>query len=269
MSSRSMADRSNSRPLWRPGLIGRFVLAGLMLALGGTVSAHADVKAPSVCLDRANPFHKIDHALAEAVGRLEGHAPRFVTIDTRDGSDALNAKRPSFFSNLTKRCDLVMGFPVESGYPTLPPGVKATRSYAKTGFVIAGFDAPPPFAKLAPHTLVGVVYLTVPTTYFGTGTGARLDEHEYSAPDDLMTALERHQITYALVWQPSLERALARHPSAIRERQLDTPHAHWSIVALYAPTQDGRRAARKFDAAIGDLARTGRLATLVAPYSSP
>lgn len=270
MSSRSMADRRHTRPLRRPGFPGLAALALCLLASGGVAIAHAASGGLSVCIDRANPFQRIDRTLAEAVGRLTGTTPRFVDIDTRDGTDALNAKHPRFFARLTEtRCDLVMGFPVETGAPFLPPGVMATHPYAKTGFVIAGFKAPPSFGELPAGSKIGVVYLTVPTTYFGAGHGASLAEHEYSTPAHVLAALGRHEVDYALLWQPLLEQALSAHPAPIRQRPLEQPHAAWSIVALYAPTPAGRRGARRFDKAIRDLVRTGTLATLIAPYHTP
>ena len=268
MSSRSMVDRLSPRPLRRPGLL-RTALAAVLLAACGIASARA-AGGPTVCIDRANPMQHVDRALTAAIGRLDGQTPRIVSIDTRDGSDALDAKQASFFSNLARhRCDLVMGFPVETGYPSLPPGVAATHPYVKTGFVIAGETPPPAFARLAPGTKVGVVYLTVPTTYFGAGPGARLAEHQYSTPARVLAALKRHEIAYALLWQPLLEQALARDGMHLHQRPLAQPHANWSIVALYAPTASGRAAARSFDAALAHLAKHGTLARLVAPYHTP
>ncbi len=267
MSSRSMAERRHPRPLRRPGLL-RAALAGIVLAACGIASARA--AGPTVCIDRANPMQRVDRALTAAIGRLEGVAPHIVSIDTRDGTDALNAKKPRFFSMLARqRCDLVMGFPVETGDPALPPGVAATHPYVKTGFVIAGEAPPPAFSRLAPGTQVGVVYLTVPTTYFGAGPGARLAEHQYSTPAHVLAALKRHEIAYALLWQPLLEQALAQDHMTIHQRPLAQPHANWSVVALYAPTASGRAAARRFDAALAHLAKDGTLARLVAPYHTP
>ncbi len=274
-----MVDRRSPRPLLRPGLhlviwpllrpgLLRTALAALLLAAGGIAPALASSD-PSVCIDRANPLQSVDRALIAAIGRIEGSAPRIVSIDTRDGSDALNAKKPRFFAGLVRRCDLVMGFPVETLHPVLPQGVAATRPYLRTGFVIAGETAPPAFARLAPGTQVGVVYLTVPTTYFSTGPGALLVQHQYSTPASVLAALGRQEVAYALLWQPLLEQALARHHMTIHQRALRQPHANWSVVALHAPTQAGRAAARHFDAALARLAKAGTLARLVAPYHTP
>lgn len=268
MSSRSTADRRSPRPLRRPGLIAH-VLAVACLVLGGVATTQAAAPGISVCIDRANPFRDIDRTLIDAIGRLHSPQPRIVSIDTRDGSAGLNARRPNFFVDLTKRCNLVMGFPVESGHPFLPKGLKATAPYARTGFVIAGYKRPPAFKDLAPLTRVGTVYLTVPTTYFGKPPGAGLQEHEYSTPASLLAALERHEISYALMWQPWLDHALATHPAPILQRRLDTPHADWSIVALYAPNAAGRRAARRFNKGIVRLAQDRRLARIVNPYQTP
>ncbi len=259
--------RSALWPRQRPGHL-RTALAGLLLAAAGIAPALAS-SGPSVCIDRANPLHGVDRALAAAIGRIEGATPRIVSIDTRDGSDALNAKKPRFFAGLVKRCDLVMGFPVETGHPVLPPGVAATRPYLRTGFVIAGATPPPAFSSLKPGTQVGVVYLTVPTTYFSAGPGARLAAHQYSTPASVLAALGRHEVAYALLWQPLLEQALAKNHMPLHQRALRQPHANWSVVALHAPTPAGRAVAHRFDAALARLAKAGTLARLIAPYHTP
>ncbi|MGC9269520.1 hypothetical protein [Acidiphilium sp.] len=267
MSLRSMVDRANVRLRKQPGLgCGAVALAAALLS---PVMACA-ATGPSVCLDQANPFYHIDRAVALAVGSIDHVTPRFITIDTRDGSDALNAQKPKFFARLASRCDLVMGFPVETGYPTLPEGVKATQPYAATGFVIAALgSAPGNFATLPPKSTVGVTYLTVPTTYFGSGHGTVLAEHQYSSPAAELAALQSHEIDAALIWQPWLNQHLAAHPAAISQRLLTQPHAKWSMVALYRPTPASHRVAVQFDRAIRQLTTSGRLQRLIAPYNLP
>ncbi|MCF3948707.1 hypothetical protein AiwAL_14865 [Acidiphilium sp. AL] len=251
-----------SRPRKRPGHF--FVALTLTLAAFTAPAAAARL---SFCLDKANPLFPIDRAVATAVAQADHAAPRFVVIDTRDGSDTLDARKPAFFAKLATRCDLVMGFPVEAGDPTLPRGVKATLAYAATGFVLANIGTKAlSFAGLPAKTRVGVAYLTVPTTYFGTGHGAALTEYQYSSPASLYRALASHKINAALIWQPWLERHLAAASAKIAQHQPNLPHARWDIVALYRSAASAE--AVRFNSAIGRLGPR-HLAALIAPYRLP
>lgn len=282
MSSPSMVDPRTSRPQERPalfprllpqerpvvsfhhGVIGAALLAGLALS-----PAAASAAAPSFCIDRGNPFMNIDRAVATAAARQIDHGPaRFVVIDTRDGTDALNAHKPDFFTRLASRCDLVMGFPLQPSDPAVPRDLKTSVPYATTGFVLAttGHTAPP-FDHLAAHTVVGVAYLTVPTTWFAAGYGKVLTQHQYSTSAAVYDALLTHRVGAALIWQPWLETHLARTPARIAQHVVDLPDANWSIVALYGPGATAE--AKRFDQAIHHLAATHRLATLIAPYRLP
>lgn len=287
MSSRSMAERLFPRPRLRPGFSLslrprlrpglRALLAGGVAALlaAGPVAAHAATadaarltSAPRFCLDHANPAYATDRAVAVAASRIDHLTPRFVVIDTSDSHDAMAARKPEFFAHLAARCDLVMGFPVDAAAPTLPAGVTASAPYARTGFVLAARgDTAPEFAALPPHARVGTSYLTVPTTWFTDGHGATLDEHEYSTPADLYHALASGAVDAALIWQPWLVRHLAAHPADIAQRTVSMPNAAWSLVALYRP--DHRAAAARFEHEIDVLARSGRLAHLIAPFRLP
>lgn len=227
--------------------------------------AVASAASPDFCIDKGNPFFEIDRAVATAVAKADHTMPKFTVIDTRVGADSLNAQKSAFFAKLAAKCDLVMGFPVETGYPTVPKGVKATTPYAATGFVLAATGSvAPSFASLAPHTTVGVTYLTVPSTYFDHGHGASLESHQYSSPDSLYRALEQRKVAVALMWQPWLVRELATSHAQVAQHTLRLPHAQWSVVALYRASRAAEAA--RFDKAIHHLAATGRLASLIAPY---
>jgi hypothetical protein len=276
-----MAERHVPRPRTRPGILSLLALgclgAGAMLATAhatsgqatsGTATSDKATSAPSFCLDHANPAYATDRAVAVAASRIDHLTPRFVVLDTSDSHDAMAARKPAFFARLAARCDLVMGFPVDAAAPTLPAGVTASAPYARTGFVLAARGATAPeFAALPPHARVGTSYLTVPTTWFTDGHGATLDEHEYSTPADLYHALASGAVDAALIWQPWLVRHLAAHPAGIAERTVSMPNAAWNLVALYRP--EHRAAAARFDREIRGLARSGRLAPLIAPFRLP
>jgi ABC-type amino acid transport substrate-binding protein len=244
-------------------MAGVALLAALALRPAGASAA-----VPGFCLDRGDPLMGIDRAVAMAVARLNHHTARFVVIDTRGGTDALNAHKPDFFTRLAKRCDLVMGFPFQPADPAIPKGLKTTTPYAATGFMlVTRGTAAPSFDALAAHTTVGVAYLTVPTTWFASGPGKALTQHQYSTSAAVYDALLTHRVAAALIWQPWLEAHLARTPARIAQHVVDLPYANWSIVALYDP---GRAAqAAQFDRAIHQLRASGELATLIAPYRLP
>jgi ABC-type amino acid transport substrate-binding protein len=253
----------NTPPHLRRGL----VWSGVAMVMA-TLTASASAATTSFCIDKGNPFFTIDHAVATAVAHAEHTSAHFTVIDTRVGADALNAQKGIFFAKLATRCDLVMGFPVETGYPTVPAGVMATNPYAATGFVLAApGSTAPSFASLAPHTKVGITYLTVPSTYFDHGHGATLEAHEYSTPGSLYRALEAKDVAVALMWQPWLVNHLAHTHARVAQHALSLPHAQWQIVALYSAAHAA--AGKSFDHALQHLVAHRQLASLVAPYLVP
>lgn len=271
MSSRSMVERTALPRLRKqPGFRARLVCGAATLLAAGLLTASAAQASGTTtfCLDQANPSYATDRAVATAASHVDHLTPRFVVIDTSDKNDAMKARKPEFFAHLATRCDLVMGFPVDAGAPTLPDGVTASAAYARTGFVLAARGkTAPSFADLAPKTRVGTSYLTVPTTWFAEGHGTTLSEQEYSTPGTLYAALAQGRIDAALIWQPWLARHLAAHPADIAERRVSMPNADWNLVALYR--QDNHAAAARFDREIKALSRSGRLARLIAPFRVP
>jgi ABC-type amino acid transport substrate-binding protein len=161
-----------------------------------------------------------------------------------------------------------MGFPVEAHFLNLPDGMGATRPYADTGFVTASTGAAiPSFGRMVESQKVGVVFLTVASTYFTAQTMAA--EHVYYTNDDLYGALLSGEINSALIWQPWLEKELAAHPRRLAVAKLDMPHADWNIVALYPQAGGAGGAVNEFNAGLSALAANGRLGEIVAPYKIP
>jgi len=268
MSSSFPPERDTARPRQRPGV---WACAAVMAA-AGFLCAAAPARADGMrfCVDRANPLFAVDEAVARAAAAERNEAAILVVRDssTDDEDEDSGRDQQRFFAKLSKSCDLIMGFPVEANYENLPDGMGATRPYADTGFVTVSTGAAiPSFERMVASEKIGVVFLTVASTYFTERTMAA--EHVYYTNDDLYGALLSGEVNSALIWQPWLVRELAAHPRTLAVAKLDMPHADWKIVALYPRDRADGGAVNKFNAGLSALAANGRLREIVRPYKIP
>jgi len=224
----------------------------------------------SFCVDRANPMMAVDQAVAMQAAAAENATAAFVVRDSskEDADDDSGNAQEKFFAKLAKKCDLVLGFPVEAAYVSLPDGMAASRPYVRTGFVAAATGAlPPDFSAMTKSGKVGVVFLTPAETYFDESTIAA--EQVYYSNEALYGALIGGKVNDALIWQPWLVHQLADHPAAVKSAFLAMPHTVWNVVALY-PLHGGDTASvRAFNSGIAKLERDGKLKAAVSPYQIP
>lgn len=211
----------------------------------------------------------IDQRLARAVAEQQNRTAEFIVEDSSkaDQDQEFGNEQARYFADRADKCDLFMGIPVEVKEPVLPPGMTATVAYAQTGFVVVSHNVPPVFPGAGQEGKVGVVLLTVPSTYFSEASVAA--EHVYDTNEQLYAALLRGEVTRALIWQPWLERELSLRPRQLRVKALTLPHASWQMVALY-PTADRQRpAVQAFNRGLTALAAGGKLRLIVFPYHVP
>lgn len=224
-----------------------------------------------MCIDKANPIFPIDEAVANAVAKEQNVAADLVVLDSsKDDRGEFSGKgQQKYLQMLSTRCDVIMGFPVEAGHATLPADMAATLPYARTGFVAATTGAPiSSFSTMvATQKTMGVVMLTVPSTYFTAQNMA--SEHVYYSNNELLNALRDGEVNAALIWQPWLNQELAAHPQNLRVARLDMAHAAWNIVGLYPESDENSEAVREFNNGVASLADRGGLANIIKPYDAP
>jgi hypothetical protein len=220
------------------------------------------------CVDEANPLSTTDLAVAQAVAAQSGQRAEIVKLNTGndgvdgDGDDA-KIDPGKAFAKMAGQCDLVMGVPVMADGTGVPHGLRATKPYARTGFVMATTGAPVQgLTAMAAKADVGVDFLTVPNSYFDTQTAHA--EHVYYTNNDLLAALLKGEVGSAMVWQPWLVREETTHPHALRTAIMSMPDAAWNVVALYMPRASAQ--AQAFNQGLERLEQAGQLKTLVAPY---
>lgn len=268
MSSKSTSNTLLSRPHLRPGVIAAALLAVVGLGCAGKPAHAAPLR---MCLDKANPIFTIDQAVANAVAKNQNIAADLVVFDSSsgDGTKFSGKGQQKYLQTLAARCDVIMGFPVEAGDATLPANMAATLPYVRTGFVTATTGAPAAsFATMvATKKTMGVVMLTVPTTYFTDQNMTA--EHVYYSNAELLSALDNGEVNAALIWQPWLVRQLAGHPQNLRVSQLSMAHSAWNIVGLYPQADKNSAAVRTFNQGVASLAASGGLANIVKPYNAP
>ena len=187
-----------------------------------------------ICVDSASPTVARDRAMADRVAKQAG-LTLTVTPFNGSGEDGISAKE--FRALLTSSCDLIMGYPVDTTGPALPPGLLATKPYAQTGFVLvtAPGETARSLSDLPNGTEVAVTYETAPNLYFPDHGNVLPDVHTSNA--ETMQAVAEGKVKAAMIWQPTVDE-YESHPGAAKlgVYPLAEPHARYDVVALYLPT---------------------------------
>ena len=234
-----------------------------VLLYGGTAAAAGF----SVCIDKSSPTAAVDARLARAVAAQQGSTLHVHEFDGSGGDEGFGLKD---FNKLAKdSCSLVLGFPIDADQHAVPPGLKATRPYGHTGYVLvtAKGSKAVTLNQLPEDSIVAVTYQTTPNLYFADHPNLQADVHLTN--DAALKALEKHQASAAMLWRPTVVRYLAEHHEAGRFSYhfLDEPHASFNLVALY--DSDHAQSAVDFQKAITAMSTSGELARLLAPYAQP
>lgn len=237
------------------------IAAAAVLMYGGSAAA-AEL---SVCIDSSSPTASMDADLARAVAAQQGSTLR---VHAFNGSGDDEGFALSKFNQLAKQsCSLVLGFPIDADAHAVPPGLLASVPYGHTGFVLVtpSGSRVRTLAELPPHSDVAVTYQTTPNLYFASHPNVEADVHR--SDEGSLQALEKHAVSAAMLWQPTIVRYLASRHEANRfsYHELREPHAQFNLVALYDSAH--APAAHAFEQAIAALARSGQLAKLLAPYA--
>ncbi|HYW04610.1 MAG TPA: c-type cytochrome [Gammaproteobacteria bacterium] len=207
----------------------RALLAGLLVSV--VIAPAARSASPvSVCVDRSSPSAHIDRIAARRAAAHAGLRIRIVRFDSDHGLGA------GQFRKLAKRrCDLIMGFPVEAGSMAVPAGLEHTAVYLDTGFVLLSrkgwhLDALPRGSQL------GVSYQSPPDQVLSARTH-RFRIRIFNTESRELAALAAGRIDAAAVWQPTYWAYRQRHRVAAhwKANRLGLPHASWGLAALYSP----------------------------------
>ncbi len=234
-----------------------------VLLCGGTAAASE----LSVCIDQSSPTAAMDAGLARAVAAHQGTTLHVHQFDGSGGDEGFGLKD---FNKLARdSCSLVLGFPIDADEHAVPPGLEATRPYGHTGYalVTASGSKVVTLDQLPKGSVVAVVYQTTPNLYFADHPKLQADVH--LSNEAALAALEKHQASAALLWQPTVVHYLAAHHEAGRYRYhaLEQPHAEFNLVALY--DSEHAASARGFQQTIAAMSSSGELARLLAPYAMP
>ena len=242
----------------------------LCLTAGGTVLSHGAARAAnlaanlSVCIDVSSPSSARDERIALAVAKQQHAVLSVYHFDgsSKDDDDGVNAR--TFRALAAEHCQLVLGYPMDTTHPTVPPGLVATAPYDQTGFVLV-VQRPAIAAGLADlpkGSDVAVTYMAAPNLYFLHHDNVQADI-EHTDHDTLQTLLDG-KVRAAMVWQETLTQFVTEHPAVrLSSRLLDEPHAHWNVVALY-DTQNAP-AASAFDQSVTALRHDGTLHGILVP----
>jgi mono/diheme cytochrome c family protein len=242
--------------------INRGMLRLVSTALLAAVLLHRGAEAAElkVCVDRASPTARMDASLARAAAQVQGVQAQVIPFD--GGSDADDdGLAPRVFRKLAAtQCQLVLGFPLDAQDAAPPEGLRATRAYGRTGFVlVTRTAAPADLERLPEGSAVAVTYMTAPNLYFAAHP--RLSPQVFTSDAASLHALRHGEVSAAMLWRPYV----AAHGGSLRMSALHEPHAAWNLVALYA--EANAPVAQGFELAVDELRRSGRLQPLLRPYA--
>lgn len=231
-----------------------------VLTHGGDAGA-ADFRA---CIDRSSPTASMDTRLAHALAVAQGGKAVIANYDGTGGERGFRLR--NYAELVGERCDFVLGFPL-AGSNGLPDGVRATRPYAHTAFVLvtrAG-ETVSGTAALPDGTPVAVTYNTTPNLWFHRHPNLVRSIFETDA--ESLAAIEARDVTAAMLWRPAAMQEMERsgRRDAFHFSPLEDREAEWDLVALYAATNDVR--ARAFESAVASLRADGRLAKVLDGYA--
>ncbi len=212
------------------GALAGLALQGALMAAGVAAAQAADLR---VCLDSSSAKAARDRSVAERVAAQAGLKLVVASFDG-GGDDGFPLRK--FKQLLTTRCDLVMGYPIDTAGGAPPPGLLTTKPYAQTGFVLV--DAPGTtahsLADLPAGTEVAITAETAPALFFPENGAILADIHTTDA--DTMQTITKGEVKAAMIWQPTVEQYESQ-PGAVRlaTYPLNEPHARYDVVALYLP----------------------------------
>jgi hypothetical protein len=228
------------------------------LATCFVVTVRASAAAETVCVDSSSPTAALDRRVAGAAFAAAGSRAAIVSYD---GSHGVSEK---YFRALVREsCVLVMGFPVDAAAPDPPGGLKLTRSYYATGYVLATIGAARTLASLPHDASIAVGLATAPDFYLvgEFGPVPHYDRTVFQNQQQVLDALAARSVMAAMAWAPSVATYRAAHPGMhLVTTALHVPHGAWSFAALYDPRRS--IAANRFERGLHVLSSSGRLSRI-------
>lgn len=238
------------------------VAAAVLMHCGSVMAA--DLR---ICVDDASPTADVDARFATAVAKTQGMPLSLFKYRGTPRGDDDDFELRRYKSLLDEHCDLVVGFPSAGKANDFPAFLKATRPYARTGFVLVTRERDPAttLAALPAGTHVSVGYNTIANFFFKAHpTLVRdIEEDENAAVD----AVGAGSATGAMVWRGSAVRHLENTKSLdqYRLRSLDEPYARYDLVALY--NGDRPAIAKAFESAVDTMRKNGELDRALGRYA--
>lgn len=242
---------------------GALAAAALVLGFGGLGRAGAieSTRPTTACLDSSSPSYAADRRIVASLAPYGDRLNPFVF----DGSTGVSDR---FFQFLSRtKCGIIMGFPVDLTDPDPPDGLAFTKPYLTTAYVFVAKGALRQ-GTLKPGMTIAVGMATAPHFYLAGAFGKipNYTTNTFQTQEQVLDALLTGHADAAMVWEPSLVRYEAAHPTArsLRVTPLVIAHARWHIAALYLESDPAQ--ARRFEHALEGLEHSGRLETIIKPY---
>jgi len=224
-----------------------------------------------ICIDRREPAHEIDRAIAEMIA-----ATLLIRIDIVDVDRdvVVEAEYEELYVDLVDRCTAYAGFKLLSN--TYPNWLTFTRPFYEARFVVLGrSDAPRRLDDLPAGATVGVTQGTLGDIRFLTHNLARPSERRWrrvplGSPRANLEALLAGRADAVVVWEPWWWALRRQEPRFADLTPLEATVVSEPWVGVGAALTADRTFARvELDAALAALAEDGTIAAWLAAQDFP
>ncbi|NPT34891.1 c-type cytochrome [Paraburkholderia xenovorans] len=232
-----------------------FAIAGVLLATGALAPglASAGVR---VCTFPGSPSTALDEAVTREAFRTAGIALSLAPggFDSGD-DDGVSLKELN--AALTRKCDVIAGFPRSTVADGSGSKLTFSRGYLRSGYVsITTRDSSTPSGE---NDVVAATYASPAQLIAVQQPNVRLDLE--NTAELTVDAVASGHAQRAIVWYPAVVAYTIKHPERhFRIVNAASPYADWQLVFAFG--KNGAALQPRIDAALEKMAADGRLAAL-------
>jgi mono/diheme cytochrome c family protein len=241
-----------------------FAFAGVLLATGsltpGLASAGAGVR---VCTFPGSPSIALDEAVAREALRTAGIALSLAPGGF-DSSDDDGVSLKELNKALSRKCDVIAGFPRSTVADGSGSKLTFSRGYLHSGYVSVTTRESP--TQSGGAEVVAATYASPAQLIAVQQPNVRLDLENTAALT--VDAVASGHAQRAIVWYPAVVAYGITHPEQhFRIASTVSPYADWQLVFAFG--KNGAALQPRIDAALEKMASDGRLAALTRKWLLP
>ncbi|GLU30510.1 c-type cytochrome [Trinickia caryophylli] len=238
-----------------------------IVALAATLADAPANAAVRVCMFDGSPSSVVDRAVAREAFKAARIDASFVA-DAIAGGDDDGVSLKELRRALTRRCDVIAGFPRSSVADATSPDLVFSRGYLRAGYVSVqeASAGNAPGAAGAREGVVAATYGSPAQLIAVQARGVKLDLE--NTPALTVAAVAEGRAQRAIVWYPAVVAYRQAHPQLRFDvAATQSPYADWHLVFAIAARHAALGA--RLDRALSAMRADGRLAALTREWDMP